>query len=99
MVDQRTSEGKKVELFNFPALTTTVPAQISLRFKCKIVPLYIERLSTSNFEMTVHKPIEYEQSGNYEKDSFDLTLKINKKIEEMILKNPKQWLWLHNRWK
>jgi KDO2-lipid IV(A) lauroyltransferase len=99
LVDQRTSEGKKVELFNFPALTTTVPAQISLRFNCKIVPLYIERLSDSNFEMTIHKPIEYKKSGNYEKDSYDLTLEINKKIEKMILKRPEQWLWLHNRWK
>ena len=99
LVDQRTSEGKKVELFNFPALTTTVPAQISLRFNCKIVPLYIERLSNTNFEMTIHKPIEYKKSGNYEKDSYDLTLEINKKIEKMILKRPEQWLWLHNRWK
>ena len=99
LVDQRTSEGKKVELFNFPALTTTAPAQISLRFNCKIVPLYIERLSNTNFEMTIHKPIEYKKSGNYEKDTYDLTLEINKKIEKMILKRPEQWLWLHNRWK
>ena len=99
LVDQRTSEGKKVELFNFPALTTTVPAQISLRFNCKIVPLYIERLSNTNFEMTIHKPIEYKKSGNYEKDTYNLTLEINKQLEKMILKRPEQWLWSHNRWK
>jgi KDO2-lipid IV(A) lauroyltransferase len=99
LVDQRTSEGKKVKLFNLPALTTTVPAQISLRYNYKIVPLYIERLSNSNFEMIIHKPFEYKKSGNYEKDSYDLTLEINKTIEKMILKRPEQWLWLHNRWK
>ena len=99
IVDQRTSEGKKVEFFNCPALTTTIPAQISLRFNCKIVPVYIERLSDINFEITIHKPLEYKKSGNYDKDSYDLTLQINKKIEKMILKNPKQWLWTHNRWK
>ena len=99
LVDQRTSEGKKVEFFNCPALTTTVPAQISLRFDCKIVPIYIERLSDSNFEIVVNKPFEYKKSGNYEKDSYDLTLEINKIIEKMILKRPEQWLWLHNRWK
>ena len=39
IADQRTSEGKKIEFFNYPALTTTIPAQISLKYNCKIVPL------------------------------------------------------------
>ena len=26
-------------------------------------------------------------------------LKINQIIEKMIIKNPKQWIWSHNRWK
>ena len=99
LVDQRTSEGKKVEFFNLPASTTTIPAQISLRFNYKIVPVYIERLSNVNFKITIQKPLEYKKSENYEKDSYKITLEINKKIEKMILKNPEQWLWPHNRWK
>ncbi len=99
LVDQRISEGILVQLFNFPALTTTVPAQINLRLKCKIIPIHMERLSDISFEMTVYKPIEIKKSGNYDKDCHDLTLEINKKIEKMILKKPEQWLWSHNRWK
>ena len=49
--------------------------------------------------MTVDKPFEYKESGIYEKDAFNLTLEINKKLEKMILKKPEQWLWSHNRWK
>ena len=52
IADQRTSEGKKIEFFNCPALTSTMPAQISLKYNCKIVPLRMERLSYNNFEMT-----------------------------------------------
>jgi KDO2-lipid IV(A) lauroyltransferase len=99
IADQRTSEGKKVEFFNCPALTTTIPAQISLKYNCKIVPLRMERLSYNNFEMTVNKPLEYKKSDNYEKDTYNLTLEINKQLEKMILKRPEQWLWSHNRWK
>jgi len=99
IADQRTSEGKKIEFFNYPALTTTIPAQISLKYNCKIVPLRMERLSYNNFEMTVHKPFEYNKSNNYEKDTYNLTLEINKQLEKMILKRPEQWLWSHNRWK
>ena len=99
LADQRTSEGKKIEFFNCPALTSTMPAQISLKYNCKIVPLYMERLSYNNFEMTVYKPFEYKKSDNYEKDSYNLTLEINKQLEKMILRKPEQWLWPHNRWK
>ena len=99
IADQRTSEGKKIEFFNCPALTTTIPAQISLKYNCKIVPLRMERLSYNNFEMTVYKPFEYKKSDNYEKDTYNLTLEINKQLEKMILKRPEQWLWSHNRWK
>jgi len=99
IADQRTSEGKKVEFFNCPALTTTIPAQISLKYNCKIVPLRMERLSYNNFEMTVYKPFEYKKSDNYEKDTCSLTLEINKQLEKIILKRPEQWLWSHNRWK
>ena len=99
LADQRTSEGKKIEFFNYPALTTTIPAQISLKYNCKIVPLRMERLSYNNFEMTVYKPFEYKKTDNYEKDSYNLTLEINKQLEKMILRKPEQWLWSHNRWK
>jgi len=99
IADQRTSEGKKIEFFNYPALTTTIPAQISLKYNYKVVPLRMERLSYNNFEMTVYKPFEYKKTDNYEKDSYNLTLEINKQLEKMILKKPEQWLWSHNRWK
>ena len=99
MVDQRVSEGIKIDFFNCPALTTTIPAQISLKYNYKVVPLYIERLLNSRFEMTIHKPFEYKKSDNYENDCCGLTLEINKQLEKMILRKPEQWLWSHNRWK
>ena len=59
----------------------------------------MKRLSYNNFEMTIYKPFEYKKSDNYEKDTYNLTLKVNKQLEKMILKRPEQWLWSHNRWK
>ena len=99
MVDQRISEGPRVPFFNQPAHTTTMPAQLALKYKCKLVPIYIERKEGVFFEMTVHEPYEIQNTGNNEKDTYDTTLKINQIIEKMILKNPSQWIWSHNRWK
>ena len=33
------------------------------------------------------------------KNKIDLTIKLNKILEEMITRNPTQWIWTHNRWK
>ena len=97
MVDQRLSEGEKINFFNQAAYTTTIPAQMKRRFKCKIIPIYLDRINGVNFEMTIHKPIEFEDLD--EKETANITLKINKIIEEMILLKPELWTWSHNRWK
>jgi len=99
MMDQRVSEGQKIPFFNEPALTTTIPAQLALKYDCKLVPISLERKRGANFEMTVHEPYNIEKTGNDEEDTKNIILKINKIIEKMIIKNPKQWIWSHNRWK
>ena len=95
MIDQRVSEGKLIELFNRPAKTTTIPAQLSKKYGCKIVPIYIERVQNINFKLIVNKPIRFEKDSSIE----SITLQLNKILEKMILKNPDQWIWSHDRWK
>ena len=99
MVDQRVGEGPRTLFFNKPAHTTTIPAQLALKYNCKLVPIYLERKEGPNFEMTIHEPYKIEKTGNDEEDTKNITLKINKIIEKMIINNPKQWIWSHNRWK
>ena len=99
MVDQRLSEGPRAPFFNKPAHTTTLPAQLALKYNCKLVPISLERKEGPNFEMTIHEPYKIEKTGNDEEDTKNITLKINQIIEKMIITNPKQWIWSHNRWK
>tara|TARA_Y100000591_G_C21706246_1_gene630957 strand:+ start:96 stop:950 length:855 start_codon:yes stop_codon:yes gene_type:complete len=95
MVDQRVSEGEKINLFNKPALTTTLPAQLALKYKLEIIPVFIERKKDDKFIIEFSDPI---QSDKF-KDKLDLSLKLNNILESMIVRNPKQWIWTHNRWK
>ena len=99
MVDQRVGEGPRIPFFNKPAHTTTIPAQLALKYNCKLVPIFIERKNSVNFEMPIYEPYKIEKTGNDEEDTKNITLKINKIIEKMIIKNPMQWIWSHNRWK
>ena len=95
MIDQRVSQGIKSNFFKNEAYTTTIPAQFSKKFNCKIVPIYIERINKINFKLTVNQPLEYSNESSIE----DITLDLNRTIEKMILENPDQWIWSHNRWK
>ena len=95
MIDQRVSEGIDSKFFGKNALTTTIPAQLVKRFNTKIVPIYIERILKDNFNMTVYEPINFRDKS----DISHITSHLNKILEEMILKNPDQWIWTHNRWK
>jgi len=99
MVDQRVSEGPRALFFNKPAHTTTIPAQLTLKYNCKLVPISLERKEGPNFEMTIHEPYKIKKTENNEEDTKNITLKINQDIEKMIIKNPNQWIWTHNRWK
>ena len=95
MIDQRVSEGEKINFFGTPALTSTLPAQLSTKFKIDIVPVFIKRIKDGQFEIEFQKIIN---SNDY-KNKHELSEKLNKILEKMIVKNPYQWIWTHNRWK
>ena len=94
MIDQRVSEGERIDFFNQPALTTTLPAQLAIKFNLSIIPVFIER-DKNNFIIKFNDEI---RPSDF-KDKIDLTKKLNNEIEKMILKNPNEWIWSHNRWK
>ena len=95
MIDQRVSESIKTDFFGHKASTTTIPAQLVKKFGSKIVPIYIERINGVYFKMTISKPVSFDKESTIE----EITLNLNKWLEKMILINPGQWIWSHDRWK
>ena len=95
MIDQRVSEGENINFFGKEALTTTLPAQFAKKFNLDIVPIYLERKNKNSFFMEIYKPFSISQS----KSKTEISLKLNIILEEMISRNPKQWIWTHDRWK
>jgi len=94
MIDQRVSEGERINFFGRPAFTTTLPAQLAAKYNLAIIPVFIKR-TNNKFEIEFQNEIK----ANNFKDKLELTKKLNEVIEKMILKNPNQWIWTHNRWK
>ena len=95
MIDQRVSEGEKINFFNYPAHTTTIPAQFVKKFGCKIQPVHIERYDKIFFRISFDEQI----SINSITDDASISLRLNQWLEEKIRKNPSQWIWSHDRWK
>ena len=95
MIDQRVSEGERINFFNYPAHTTTIPAQFVKKFGCKIQPVHIERYDKINFKISFDEQITMDDNAD---DTF-ISLKLNQWLEEKIRKNPSQWIWSHDRWK
>ena len=95
MIDQRVSEGEKIDLFGEPAFTTTLPAKLSIKHKLDIIPVFIERKKDNSFRIEFQKRI---QPKNF-KNKIELTKELNRVLENLIIKNPNQWIWTHNRWK
>ena len=95
MLDQRVSEGIKVNFFKKEAYTTTIPAQLVKKFDLPIVPVSIKRYENVKFKMTIHQPVNFKETETIE----IITEKLNKILEKMVIENPQEWIWTHNRWK
>ena len=99
MIDQRLSSSIRVPFFNQLATTTTTPAQLSIKYDALLVPVFLKRLKNTNYEFFIEEPLVVKKTNNYEKDIFNITVILNKKIEEFIKVDPTCWLWSHDRWK
>ena len=95
MIDQRISEGEKINFFNVPAFTTTLPAQLAIKYNLEIIPVFIERMVDDKFKIEFQKEINPKNFNNKR----ELTQELNTVLEKMIIRNPNQWIWTHNRWK
>ena len=95
MIDQRVSEGIASDFFNKKALTTTIPGQLVKKFGIPVVPIHIERISDINFKITINKPVQFSSETSLK----EITDRLNIILEKMVIINPSQWIWSHDRWK
>ena len=95
MIDQRVSEGILSNFFNQEALTTTIPAQLVKKFNIPIIPVFIKRIEGVSYKIKINKPLYFSKEASIK----NITEDLNKVLEKMIINNPEEWIWSHNRWK
>ncbi len=98
LVDQKLSNGVKVEFFGQNAMTASTPAALSLKYGYPVIPLRVKRRDNVNFEIEFFEKIVIDKTGDLEIDTLAFTREINLFLEKIIKDNPEEWFWLHNRW-
>ena len=93
-------EGVFVPFFGIPACTTAGVAALAMRTNALVIT-FCGAWDETKKKYTVYlgKVLEFESTGNRERDVIDFTAKFTEGIEELIRKNPEQWMWIHKRWK
>ena len=99
MIDQRLSEGENINFFNSNSMTTTLPAQIALKYKVKIIPIHLVRKDDFSYEMEVGQPLDFKTYDNNNDNKIKISQKLNLWLEGKIKEQPDQWILTHNRWK
>lgn len=102
LADQNTivGEGVFVDFFCTPACTTTGIARMALHTGAAVVPGYILwDAAAKKYVLRFDAAIELSRTGNTELDVLENTARFTRVIEDVVRKNPGQWVWVHKRWK
>jgi len=100
LLDQNTShrEGVFVPFFGRRACTNRSIAFLALVTDCAVIPAYDNRLPSGRHLISIWPELKLHRSGDKTRDVEDNTALFTRTIEQMIRKNPGQWLWMHDRW-
>ena len=94
LIDQDTKvEGVWVPFLGRPAFTPVGAAELALRFRCAVIPTFIERLADGSHRATFGAELPLPD------DPTAATAAMTATIEAQIRRVPEQWVWIHRRWR
>lgn len=88
-----------IDFFGIPASTAKGPILFALRTGACVIEIFDIRQEDDSHIISISEPLKLNVTGNIENDIEVNTNILVKHLEELILKYPSQWLWMHNRWK
>lgn len=95
----RKNQSIDVDFLGHKATHTPLASILSRKFDLDMIPAYISTENYIDYTVTIHKPIKTLKTDNQENDLLSLTQAQSQIMGEVILKDLKQWFWMHRRWK
>jgi heptosyltransferase II len=95
LVDQHAGDkGVWTPFFNRIASTTSLPAILATKTGAELFPVAIFTVGPARWRLEAGEFIPKRNASIEE-----LTYRINRAIESLIIRRPSDWFWLHQRWK
>lgn len=95
LADQHAGDGGLwCPLFGRLASTTPLPATLALRTGASLVAFALYTLPGGRWRLVI-EPLNIPERIR----TTELTCLLNERLEQMIRRDPADWLWAHNRWK
>jgi KDO2-lipid IV(A) lauroyltransferase len=88
-----------VDFFGIKATHTPLASILSRKFGLDLVPAFINTEDYINYNVKIYEPIKAIKTNEQEEDLVTLTQAQADITEQVIRENPKQWFWMHKRWK
>ncbi len=95
----RKNQSIDVTFFGKKATHTPLASILSRKFDLDLIPAYISTEDYINYKVKIYNPIKQIKTDNQEEDLAILTQLQADIMEDVINQNPKQWFWMHRRWK
>lgn len=97
LVDQHAGDhGVWAPFFDRLASTTPIAAMMAHRARGVLMPLAIYDDGPGRWRMVCSAPVV---SPEAKQTVEGLTTEMNRRVEEMVRRQPENWFWVHNRWK
>jgi KDO2-lipid IV(A) lauroyltransferase len=101
LTDQAIRKNQSIDVvfFGKKATHTALASILSRKFDLDLIPAYISSDDYINYKVTIYPPIKSIKTENQEEDLAILTQLQADIMEKVIRQQPKQWFWMHRRWK
>jgi KDO2-lipid IV(A) lauroyltransferase len=97
-LDARRMSGLFVPFFGKDAYTTDTPARLSLKVGSPLLPVAC-LARDRDYSFLLGEPIWPEAVADAENPVEELTRIWLSRVEELIREEPRQWVWMHRRWR
>lgn len=88
-----------VDFFGHPTTHTPLASILSRKFDLDLIPAYISTDDYRHYKVTIYPAIKALKTEHKENDLTILTQTQADITQKVIKNNPKQWFWMHKRWK
>lgn len=92
--------GVFADFFGLPASTHPGLARLAMMSKAPVYPAFLVRQGgTWNHRILILPEIPVSDTGDRDKDTRENLTRFNRAFEEVVRRNPDQWIWMHKRWR